>query len=617
MVLDLMPAGGDVATYSPEVMLSYATGRRLVGQGDACDDAEGAGPGLVVAAKLVKLFKDAGMPSFSGLHVPPGEDWKQYFEKLDSDAHPETARCRVLVVLVTRAFYNSLPCLEEVATALRCQRLGKRVTKILPVRIEDVPFDVAQWPQLDRAKTKKGSARAKEKHDAKRRTQLEWRESVRKEFGKLNSHPPPGATLLDSPILVNDLVQGVARHLGVDAEQSFNNSLKPLLREWVKDKVPSVHDAAVKQQREIIAELEGRAVWSAKAGENTERERIAALAEPVASAIRATAEPFAMEADRLTHSKLSQLGDIIKEGNKLFEGMYTNILKQQVRNNDGFGPFCMELSAVKVDASRYPQRTKKFVDLYADAAATLPAFEAFVDVLARRAAGECVVAKKRVAPLKHVFRVLQKQATRVDGGVPHECETACDVVRGSIVCESMGGLRVVLRLLLQMQDEGRVAVVRCKDRFRAPTAAGWADAVLNIVCLEGSGREHVCELQLIHAQMLKARKELGGHNAYAAFREAAELFDFAVCDVELIQALVAAGLDVDQKNKDKDTALIVASHEGEESAALVLVAAGADLDAVGKEGETALVAAIENGHTSTALMLIAAGADVNAIPEGS
>ena len=115
----------------------------------------------------------------------------------------------------------------------------------------------------------------------------------------------------------------------------------------------------------------------------------------------------------------------------------------------------------------------------------------------------------------HVFRVLQKHALRIDGGAPTHFETACDIVRGSIVCASMGDLLVVLRLLLKMEAEGLIKIVRFKNRFKNPTAAGWADAMLNYVCLGGgaAAASHVCELQLVHATMLKARKEFGGHAA--------------------------------------------------------------------------------------------------------
>ena len=100
-----------------------------------------------------------------------------------------------------------------------------------------------------------------------------------------------------------------------------------------------------------------------------------------------------------------------------------------------------------------------------------------------------------------------------------------------------------------LQAEGVLEVVRVKNRFKNPTAGGWADALINFVLLRrrrrkttatgGGGGEqeeeeqqqpqevyHICELQLVHSEMLKARKEFGGHTAYAAFREAAELLAF-------------------------------------------------------------------------------------------
>ena len=167
------------------------------------------------------------------------------------------------------------------------------------------------------------------------------------------------------------------------------------------------------------------------------------------------------------------------------------------------------------DAARFPQRTTDLVELYGAAVAAMGPFEKVLEKAVRLAATEGATAKTRVAPLKHAFRVLQKHATRVDGGKPTEFETACDIVRGSIVCESMRELLVVLRLLLKMKEEGLIAIVRVKHRFRHPTAAGWVDAMFNILCL-GSGAaaaSHVCELQLMHGTMLKARKEFGGHAA--------------------------------------------------------------------------------------------------------
>jgi hypothetical protein len=205
------------------------------------------------------------------------------------------------------------------------------------------------------------------------------------------------------------------------------------------------------------------------------------------------------------------------------------MLTKQVRNNDGYNEFCEKLDGIVVDAARYPQRSGDPIAVYTAAAEALPCFEQVLVQLVGRAAG--AEPKMRVASLKHVFRTLQKHALRVDGGTPTEFEMACDIVRGSIVCGSMGDLLRVLEALLAMQAESRVVIVRVKNRFAHPTAAGWADAMVNFICLgssAGAAGEHVCELQLVHETMLTARKEFGGHNAYAAFREAAELRECAV-----------------------------------------------------------------------------------------
>ena len=109
-------------------------------------------------------------------------------------------------------------------------------------------------------------------------------------------------------------------------------------------------------------------------------------------------------------------------------------------------------------------------------------------------------------------------------------------MRGSVVCAGMDGLLAALRVLVRLHRAGTIAIVRYKDRLSRPTAAGWADAMINFVC---QGSDHVCELQLIHGDMLKARKEFGGHQAYAATREAAEVLEFAVMTLLQDEAPVA------------------------------------------------------------------------------
>jgi hypothetical protein len=306
----------------------------------------------------------------------------------------------------------------------------------------------------------------------------------------------------------------------IEHERAFENSLEPLLRKWMSE-APSTNTAELLADKAKVLALEQ--ALGAPAG----RADLATLVPAITERLRATAQPFTGD------GQVRRLLAIIAAGNKLYFGIYDGALGM-ARANDGFEEFCAVLDSSRRDSSRFPQRSpdgKLQTDLlviYDAARDALPLFSAVLEGVEKRAKDCDIVVTTRVAPLKHIFRVLQKHATRIDGGAPTEFETACDIVRGSVVCSSMGGLLVVLRLLLALQEEGKIIIVRVKNRFAHPTAAGWADALVNFVCLRGGDAVawHVCELQLTHATMLKARKEFGGHAAYAAFREAAELLEF-------------------------------------------------------------------------------------------
>jgi len=53
----------------PRVAISYATGTRKI-------DAKGSGPGMCWAARVIQALNNAGIDCASGLHVPPGANWK-------------------------------------------------------------------------------------------------------------------------------------------------------------------------------------------------------------------------------------------------------------------------------------------------------------------------------------------------------------------------------------------------------------------------------------------------------------------------------------------------------------------------------------------------------------
>jgi hypothetical protein len=306
----------------------------------------------------------------------------------------------------------------------------------------------------------------------------------------------------------------------LEQEAVFMNGISPLLRSWAE--LPPSGASPIKDLREQLNLLEISAAGGSAIAQAEMRELVA----PTVEAICAMAQTF------VDQERLQQLTDITEGGNKLYAGIYSGALGM-VRSNSGYDQFVASLNSTTVDSACFPQQTGEVVAVFASAAQALPLFEQAVGSLVERAMASGTRVKLRVAPLKHVFRVLQKHALRVDGGTHTEIETACDIVRGSVECCSMDDLLAVLQLLISMQEEGAIKIVRVKDRFTTPTAAGWADALVNLVCLAGGGGDsdrgcvaHVCELQLMHTTMLKTRKDLGGHGAYAKFREAAELLDF-------------------------------------------------------------------------------------------
>ena len=131
-------------------------------------------------------------------------------------------------------------------------------------------------------------------------------------------------------------------------------------------------------------------------------------------------------------------------------------------------------------------------------------YNSFMETLAVKSGGEFMV-----APLKGLFRLSEKLWLRPTNNPDPQnpfffrrgdCANVFDVVRGMIVCDSMGVLNICLGLLVacdvglwrRMQveeDEDMTAaqaagiteelnVLRVKNRFKRPTSSGWADLLI-------------------------------------------------------------------------------------------------------------------------------------------
>ena len=82
-------------------------------------------------------------------------------------------------------------------------------------------------------------------------------------------------------------------------------------------------------------------------------------------------------------------------------------------------------------------------------------------------------------------------------------------------------------------------------------------------------------------------------------------------DLDAVKALLAAGADVNAKDKRGWTPLMQAASDGETDIAEALLASGASVNAKTDDGRTALTLAVFGGCLDTIRGLLAAGADVN------
>ena len=88
------------------------------------------------------------------------------------------------------------------------------------------------------------------------------------------------------------------------------------------------------------------------------------------------------------------------------------------------------------------------------------------------------------------------------------------------VCKDLSAMATLLDLIRESND---IKVLRFKDRMQNPSG-GWRDAMINFR-MTADPNNHVCELQLVHKQLMLVRQEMGGHHEYNVFRGALELLE--------------------------------------------------------------------------------------------
>ena len=74
--------------------------------------------------------------------------------------------------------------------------------------------------------------------------------------------------------------------------------------------------------------------------------------------------------------------------------------------------------------------------------------------------------------LKRMTRIVEK--SRLKGGEFSSATCVKDIVRAMIVVDSMDEVAIMQEVLLDLQLEGLLVVVRVKERFlESPSAGGW------------------------------------------------------------------------------------------------------------------------------------------------
>eukprot|EP00299_Pterocystis_sp_00344_P012716 c6140_g1_i2.p1 GENE.c6140_g1_i2~~c6140_g1_i2.p1 ORF type:complete len:246 (+),score=52.39 c6140_g1_i2:495-1232(+) len=179
---------------------------------------------------------------------------------------------------------------------------------------------------------------------------------------------------------------------------------------------------------------------------------------------------------------------------------------------------------------------KELLPLFRSALTVEPIHRMLLKQLAERTGG-----KMLLVDLKGMGTCLEK--ARLPAGTDWSVSRVCDVVRGGVEFDNMTQTLFFLELLVatdpsfaaQSKERGwdaeavgitqKIKILLVKNRFGKPSTGGWAVCMINfsIRCNPSDDDAHVCEVQLVHANMMLARTNMGAHRQYERYRSAVEL----------------------------------------------------------------------------------------------
>jgi ankyrin repeat protein len=216
------------------------------------------------------------------------------------------------------------------------------------------------------------------------------------------------------------------------------------------------------------------------------------------------------------------------EGNNSFRKVYDVLWDEKIANAEGAAIEEYEINMQTMrDLTASPslerQPTGDLVELYVQAAFTKPTFDSIMEDINRmfkERMGRNI--EVSICPtLKRTSRMSEK--SQLKATKPGDVSGVKDIVRAMVVGTTMADINVVIEVIFELHKAKALEIVRKKDRFlEAPSGGGWRDNMVN-VCLTVDGVPHICEIQVVHHQMLNARKEMDGHVVYNIVRNGQEM----------------------------------------------------------------------------------------------
>ena len=237
-----------------------------------------------------------------------------------------------------------------------------------------------------------------------------------------------------------------------------------------------------------------------------------ALAESVEEAMRDVSEAFASQAGR--PGVVTMCDAAIAAGDDDFLSVYKVMWERIAKHTDELKAYETAVASVRrrsLTAAAVTQGTESIAELVAAAGRVKARFDQHMSSLGGSIKGaRCSLPDK----LKRTSRIVEKAFCQ------GTCSRIFDVVRCMIVVDDMS---VAAAALSCISDSAEVEIVRIKERFvREPTSGGWRDCMIN-GRFEGS--PHVWEVQIVHRELLVARRGLPGHAIYNRVRTAIELLE--------------------------------------------------------------------------------------------